>query len=369
VQASKLSRLLRIGVCCLAVACGGAKPEAVRPLVLFPPPPDTTRLQFLARFNTSRDIEPRPGGPSVFERIVGAAKDDEEDERRIVKPYGVDIYRGRIFICDTGLGVIDVLSLRDSTFEYFRPDGLGQLRSPINCTVDRSDGSLYVTDIERGQVVVYDSTLTYSHAFGTDLDMRPTDVAVEADRVWVTDLTSRKVLAFDKTTLEMVRSFPDSGDERMAQMRSPVSVDVAADRVYVSDQMAFNVKVFSKQGDFRGLVGSLGRSPGNFARNKGLALDRDENLYVVDAAFENVQIFDSEGRLLMALAGGGYLGPGYLWLPAQVTIDYDNLDYFREFVDPRFELIYLVLVTSQYGPDRLSVYGFVRPRAGVEVGQ
>ena len=59
--------------------------------------------------------------------------------------------------------------------------------------------------------------------------------------------------------------------------------------------------------------------------------------------------------------GGNYKGPGYLWLPAKVIIDYDNLSYFQKFVDPSFELKYLILVTSQYGPDKINVYGFVEP--------
>ena len=57
--------------------------------------------------------------------------------------------------------------------------------------------------------------------------------------------------------------------------------------------------------------------------------------------------------------GGPYNGHGDMWLPAKVVIDYDNLAYFQKYVDPRFHLIYLILVTNQYGPDKLSVYGFV----------
>ena len=59
--------------------------------------------------------------------------------------------------------------------------------------------------------------------------------------------------------------------------------------------------------------------------------------------------------------GGRYTGPGYMWLPAKVIIDYDNLSYFKKFVDPGYELKYLLLVTNQYGPDKINVYGHVEP--------
>ena len=59
--------------------------------------------------------------------------------------------------------------------------------------------------------------------------------------------------------------------------------------------------------------------------------------------------------------GGTYTGPGGMWLPADVTIDYGTNEYFSEYVDSRFALKYLVYVTNQYGPDKVSVYGFVEP--------
>jgi hypothetical protein len=82
---------------------------------------------------------------------------------------------------------------------------------------------------------------------------------------------------------------------------------------------------------------------------------------VVDAGFENVQIFDKEGQLLMFF-GGPYNGPGDMWLPAKVIIDYNNLEYFQKYVHNNFNLKYLIFVTNQYGPDKVNVYGFVEEK-------
>ncbi|MBK6839081.1 MAG: hypothetical protein IPG90_13205 [Bacteroidetes bacterium] len=49
-------------------------------------------------------------------------------------------------------------------------------------------------------------------------------------------------------------------------------------------------------------------------------------------------------------------------IPAKVIVDYDNLSYFQKYVDPAFDLKYLVFVTSQYGPDLINVYGRVETR-------
>ena len=99
-----------------------------------------------------------------------------------------------------------------------------------------------------------------------------------------------------------------------------------------------------------------------FTRPKGIALDRDSNLYVVDAAFENVQIFNAEGNLLMHF-GGSYKGAGAMWLPAaggesaMKIFPISNHMWMKA-----FELKYLIYVTNQYGPAKVNVYGFVEER-------
>jgi hypothetical protein len=80
----------------------------------------------------------------------------------------------------------------------------------------------------------------------------------------------------------------------------------------------------------------------------------------VDAAFENVQIFNKDGNVLMFF-GGPYSKPGDMWLPADVTVSYTGQEFFRKYVDDSFVLRYLLFVTNQYGPDKVSVYGFVEP--------
>ena len=61
--------------------------------------------------------------------------------------------------------------------------------------------------------------------------------------------------------------------------------------------------------------------------------------------------------------GGPGQGPGELSLPAQVVVDYDNVDYFRDFAAADFEIEYLILVSSQYGPRKVNVFAFGEPRS------
>jgi len=335
-------------------------PSPDHTVVVFPPPPDQPRIQFLTRFSSSDDVV--GAKRSFWEGLAGAERKRAD---AIVKPYGVALHRGRLYVCDTMLPGVDVFDLTTRAFRRFQPRGEGQLRKPINCFVDDQTGHLYVTDTDRGQVVEYDWDLHYVGAFGELEGARPADVFVEGDRVWVADLAEGRVLVYDKATRRLLRSLPRETADTTGALRQPTNLYVRDGFVYVSEFTDFRVKVFTTDGEYVRSVGVVGTGVGQFARPKGIAVDTAGILYVVDAAFENVQLFDPQGQLLMHF-GGAYQGPGDMYLPAKVVVDYDDLDLFRPYVDPRFVLDHLILVTNQYGPDKVSVYGFVRAREGTD---
>jgi len=339
-------------------ACGGTQvTEDLGPLV-WPPPPDTARVQFLTRFSGGLDFG---GGRSSFlDKVVGS----REAIPQIDKPYGLGTRRGWIFVCDIGQRGVGVIDLEKQTFETFVPIRLGALVNPASCRADSRDGRLYVADVAGGRVVVFDSTLKYVSAFGGGEGVEPADVYLEGDRIWVSDIGTGKVRAYERQTHRLLVEFPDAEPGDSAYLRQPTHIAVADGEVYVSDGLTFNVKVYDTQGKFLRTIGALGRGPGQFARPKGIAVDRNGYLYVVDTAFENVQVFDRDGQLL-TFFGGGYRGPGYMYMPVKVVVDYENSQYFEEYVDPGFTLKHLIFVTNQYGPDRVTVYGFVEPKEPV----
>ena len=96
-----------------------------------------------------------------------------------------------------------------------------------------------------------------------------------------------------------------------------------------------------------------------FGRPKGLAADREGRVYVLDAAFDVAQVFAPNGQVLAILGGPGTT-PGTLTLPSGIDIDYDNVDYFRKYAKPGFELEYIILVANQFGKSKVNVFGFGR---------
>ena len=78
-----------------------------------------------------------------------------------------------------------------------------------------------------------------------------------------------------------------------------------------------------------------------------------------DAATAVAQIFDNEGRLLMFFGEPKSSGEAGLYLPAGLTIDYENLGFFQQYVAPGRKLEYLIFVINQAGPHKVSIYGFL----------
>ncbi len=356
-----MARLCRIAIYGMflfaSVLCGCSRQHAHSPspetLVIFPPPPATARIQFLTHFSSSADMA---GTRSAFHRYLFG----EEEPLGIIKPYGLTVDKSRVYICDTGLAGLEVLDLKEGSFEYFIPGGKGQLKLPLNCCVDEA-GRLFIADGNRQQVVVFDAAREYLNAFGEKENFKPTDVEVHQGKVYVANVLEHSVYVYDAQSFELLEKMAAFEDGEDGFIRKSTNLAITGKTLYVSDFGDFNVKKYSPEGEYGGRVGGYGNAPGSFTRPKGLAVDREENLYVVDAAFENVQIFNPEGELLMHF-GGSYEGAGAMWLPAAVEISYENLDFFEPYVDESFRLKYLVYVSNQYGPAKLNVYGFVEEK-------
>ncbi len=338
----------------LSIAGCAAPPVKKEEVVFFPPAPELPRIQFLVSFIGQKDVEKQ----SSFQKfIVG-----EKPAIRLDKPYGVGIYDGKIYVCDTNATVM-VFDFKEKRFGPLEgAKGAGRLIQPLNISIE-DDGTKYVSDPVRGQVVVFDQNDRYKNAFGLPGKWKPVDAVPLGDRLYVADNMNAMVKVLDKKTGEALGTIGDKGDPSQKLYRP---TNLAFDRdgnLYVTDVGRFQVVKFDRDGHYLSTVGMPGDMWGSFARPRGLTFDRDSHLYVVDAAFNNVQIFNKDGRLLMFFGGGeGGIGPGTLFLPSQVITDYNNVKYFQQYVDPSFDVDHLIIVVSQFGERMINVFAYGKQR-------
>lgn len=353
-----LKRYLCVRFILLAVLLGGCASQQVKPNqsvepVFFPPRPDKPRIQYLTSINTSVDITGRR--TSHWRYVAG-----DETPLPIHKPYGMALRNGKLYICDSMLPGLEIIDLEQHHFEYFQPMTAGQLQKPLNCTVDSYD-RIYVADASRGQVMVYNANHDFMYAIGKPGTGRPTDVLLHQSKIWVCDVASHQVVVYDSSGQKEQFRFPDRQKGSNRYLFSPTNIAALNDTIYVTDTGDARVKKYKTDGTFLGSVGSFGKKPGAFVRPKGIAVTREGYLYVSDAAFENVQIFDAAGNHRMYFGGPTNM-PGAMYLPAGIMIDYEHLNLFRKYVDSRFELKYLIFTANQYGTDKINIYGYVEQK-------
>jgi DNA-binding beta-propeller fold protein YncE len=335
----------------LAPGCATKKPSKTN-YVMFPAPPDEPRIQYLWAFGSETDL----GGRGRFnEFIVG----EESVYRPITKPYGVAIKNGKIYVCDTQAGNVSISDLKTRRMRYIRPVGQAAMKIPVGVAVD-NDGTIYVTDTGREQVLVFDPQGNLLQTLGQKGEMKPAGIAVHQNNLYVTDTRNSTVRVYDRTSRQLIRTFPQNETDEKKRLFMPTNIAVDSNgQVVVSDSGGFAVKIYDSEGKHVRTLGELGVSPGQFAMPKGVGVDGQGRVYVLDAAAPVIQMFDAEGRLLMYFGQPQSSGPGGLWLPAGLAVDRDNVSLFQKYVAPGYKLEYIILVTNQVGPRKVSVYGFI----------
>ncbi len=320
-------------------------------MVFYPKPPAFPRMQFLTSISSEDGLKTRS---SAFEDFILGP---DRGMSLIGRPYDVASSPGKIYIVDRNINKILVIDLVEQRFKILRDSRRGVLRAPAGIWVS-ADGFIYIADMLRKQVVVFDEGNGYLRTYGDgEMFGKPVDVAIYDDRIYVCDMVKNNIAVLDKNSGKLLRTIGAIGGAE-GQLYKPTHLAVdTRGNLYVNDAFNFRVQKFDGEGGFIKTIGFHGDRLGAMARTKGLGLDRESNLYVADAAFEHVQLFNDKGKLLMFLGGPG-VGPGNMYLPGGVHVDYDNVAYFNKFADEEFKVEYLLYVCNMSGPNKLNVYGF-----------
>ena len=338
---------LLLGGCASAPTAGGRGDP-----VFYPPPPAPPRVQYLTSISSSSDV---PGGRNWFASFILG----KEEDLPILKPYGLGFWKDRIYVCDTAIPALIVIDLKEKRFRYLAAAAAARISKPINIAIDEN-GTKYVADTMRG-MLVFDADDRWLGELPVGGGVKPSDIAISGNRLYVADLKDSRVVVLDKTTRKQLFSIPRD-DESSAQARLYSPVNLAVDgkgNLYVSDMGAFRVQEYDGEGRFLRSFGSPGDAPGQFARPKGIAVDDAGLVYVVDAAAQAVQIFDPEGRLLLYF-GEPRESDMPLSLPASIRLDKALVPYFAHFAEASFKVESLAFVSSQYGDHKIAVFGIGR---------
>ncbi len=323
--------LLTLGLLLMALSACSTTPEQSEKAepIIFPPPPDGPRFIFERTLIYSSDVEQ----PTSMDRFKSFATGTSLKIKGLIKPYGVSVHRGRVFVTDTVQRNVSVFDIPNGRFFTIGTEPPGVLVKPIGIDTSKS-GEVFVCDISARTIRVYNRDGKYLRSIGNGkLLQRPVSVAVAGDLTYVVDnggITSQKhqIVIFDTQTGEYIKSISKRG-AAPGDLNLPLQAATAPDgTIYVVDGGNFRVQQFDSNGNLLQAFGSVGRMPGQFARPKGIATDAEGNIYVVDTAFGNFQIFNDKGELLMFIGERSHAGsPGKYMLPADIDVDEDGRIY------------------------------------------
>ncbi|HTW95217.1 MAG TPA: hypothetical protein VMD30_10510 [Tepidisphaeraceae bacterium] len=355
---TRTASLVLLAILCVAAGCAEqSQPTAtLKSYAFWPPFPDAPHILFLASYTLNTDVEPPRS--QWQDLIYGSAA---PETAMINHPYGVAMWHGRIYVCDTQSSLIEILDLRKHQMQVMGAVEAGKLEKPVAIAI-ADDGFKYVADDVVGVIDVFDPGDRMVAQIGHE-HFRPVDVAVYGRLLYVTDFAANHVEVFDRFTGKTVRIIGGPGIKK-GQFVGPLGLAVDLQgNIYVDEVVGCHVQKFSPQGKQIGQFGALGDIPGDFVRPKQIAVDSDGIIYVVDAAFSNVQMFDKSFHPLMYFGSAGE-HPGAMDLPAGICVHEGDLDLFADRIPDAFQADRLVIVTNNFGDHKVSVYAEGHLKAG-----
>lgn len=303
---------------CAWVRTQAYPPAASLPHLVWPEPPDRTRIELVSVFARASELGIER---SIWTRLASFITGG--GEAQMVRPAGVAASGARIAVADPGAGLVHVYDLSQRRSLTLQACGDTALGEPVAVAIlgDR----LYVSDAGAARIHVFNFDGGCEGGWALDQGSRPAGLAVDTLRVrlYVADAAAHEVLGFDPEGHRVLR-FGGRGFAT-GEFNYPTWLAVDADgNLYVTDALNFRVQLFDPDGKFLGTFGSQGDGSGDLARPKGIAVDRNGTIYLVDALFDAVQMFDREGRYLMVFGSHGR-EPGHFSLPSGLAIDGDRI--------------------------------------------
>ena len=252
-------------------------------------------------------------------------------EKVLLEPQSVTTdSRQRIIVTDAAAHGLHVLALsaKDS-FQIVGGPGR-RLQSPSGVAVD-GDDNIFVSDAERGAVLVYDSEGRFVRTLGSVEDeglfQRPTAIAIDrkAGHLYILDPPRHVLFILDMEgkvlarigTIDGASGFSTrGGSTEPGRFNAPEAVLIHNDEVLVLD--GARVHILDLQGKFLKEFKISDSTEIHRGLAPGLFMDSENHIYVSDSGSGTVRMYNHDGQFLRAfgrpgLRMGEFNAPAGMW--------------------------------------------------------
>jgi DNA-binding beta-propeller fold protein YncE len=247
-----------------------------------------SHLRVLITEPTTRTVHILDFANRKFSRIDGAKGD------RMYFPYGVAVDADdTIYVTDLKRGRIAVYN-SDGKFKKYigRFKGEGAFDLPRSIAIDRHTGRIYLADTTRNFVIVLNldgkilaQVGKRGGGNGAAEFMEPTEIALYENEVFVLDRRNERIQVLDLEG-HFRRQFKLGGSG--ASEANGMAFDTQG-RLFVP---SLNwVEVFNREGKSLFRFGESGDQAGKFNLTKGICTDSKDRVYVIDSGNRRIQVF------------------------------------------------------------------------------
>ncbi len=302
----------------------------------WPPAPNDPKIEYIATYSSQLDF---PVKNSLSDTLTGS-----DEEMAFLNPIGIASNgNGLVYITDAGLVSVVVYDLKNNKITTIGEQGM--FHAPYGIAMDR-EGRIFVTDSQKNMVFVFDALAKPMFNLGKDRLNWPTGVAVNDDlkRVYVLNNRGHNVDVFDITGKHLF-SFGGMGNGE-GKLLFPTGIAVnSKGNVIIADSMNALVQVFDQDGRFLYQFGNRGDALMDFQHIKGIAVDSEDQIYVTDNKADRMLVFSEKGEPLTWFTGRFYIpkwydgwAPDGFVLPNGIAIDKNNTIYLVDTWNKRFHI-------------------------------
>jgi DNA-binding beta-propeller fold protein YncE len=329
---SILSFLIALGSGCASAPGVPRELRLAQPAIVWPSPPEDPKIQYMRSLSGPEDLGITK---SFFRKVVEFFFGKTEE--KIHQPYGVAAdAAGRIYIADSALKVVHVFDQPGEKYWAIPGTSRHAFQAPIGIALD-PEGQVYVSDAERRMIFGFDrggdSFMTIEEGL-----QRPAGLAFNSKNnfLYVADVLRHEVLVYDRSG-KLMFTF---GGHGASDGRLNFPTNLAVDRegnIYVTDAMNFRIQIFRPDGSFMSKFGRSGDAVGDLPRPKGIGIDSEGHIYLVEGLYDVVNVFDRQGRLLLTFGNPGS-GRGEFWLATGLYVDDKDQIYVADSFNSRVQI-------------------------------
>lgn len=324
--------VLLLALLTATVLSGCSSKQSPRAKVYWPPPPSEPKMEWITTYS-SEDNFPKSERQLMAEKLVG-----KQEFNYFAKPSGVaSMGDGVVYVSDLDAGEIRVINFNSKTSTTYSEKA--PLALPAGLAMDRN-GSLFVADTYLKHVLQFNPQREAVRVFGDGELERPTYIALDEarGRLYVSDVIKNEVLVFDLATGKKLFSFGGRGSAP-GQLYVPQGIAIDKEgRIFVAEQLNTRVQVFDTEGRHVSMFGKRGDKIFNFEGPRGLAFDSQGNLFVAEARKSALLVFRPDGTPLTYLGGTTSTHLLGFTMPTTVYIDPTDRIYIGDGMNRRITI-------------------------------